>query len=72
MCGVQTLRVRRIYDPENKTLLYVAYTTHLAEGHDDAGRYKYAFCHDSQTAMLARTQPHTLAFLLQHENRPRS
>mmetsp|Transcript_6016 Transcript_6016/g.17229 ORF Transcript_6016/g.17229 Transcript_6016/m.17229 type:complete len:237 (+) Transcript_6016:143-853(+) len=40
----KTLRVRRIYDAEKKTLLYVAYTTHLAEGHDDAGRYKTSVC----------------------------
>lgn len=40
----KTLRVRRIYDPEHQTLLYVAYTTHLAEGQDDSGRYKTSIC----------------------------
>ena len=32
---LQTLRVRRVWDPAHKTLLYIAYSTHATNGHDD-------------------------------------
>lgn len=38
----QTLRVRRIYDSDRKTLLYVAYATHSISGDDGPGRYRSA------------------------------
>lgn len=46
----KTLRVRRVYDPERRTLLYVAYATRLAPGGDGAdaegsgSRYRTSIC----------------------------
>lgn len=42
----KTLRVRRVWDPEHKTLLYIAYSTHTTGGHhdDEAGRYRTSIC----------------------------
>mgnify|MGYP002787831323 CR=1 FL=1 len=36
----QTLRVRRVYDPERRTLIYVSYATRLSDDKVSAGRYK--------------------------------
>ena len=36
----QTLRVRRIYDADRKTLLYVAYATHSIGDEKEPGRYR--------------------------------
>jgi hypothetical protein len=41
---VQTLRVRRVYDPERRTLIYVAYSTRLSGDSVSAGRYKCVGC----------------------------
>jgi len=41
----QTLRVRRLLDEKNQTLLYVAYSTRLNSSQDDgisSGRYRHA------------------------------
>ena len=38
----QTLRVRRIYDADRKTLLYVAYATHSISSDTGPGRYRSA------------------------------
>jgi len=41
----KTLRVRRIYDEERKTLLYIAYATHDLQGGDAGpGRYRTSIC----------------------------
>lgn len=44
----KTLRVRRLYDPDRRTLLYVAYSTRLSTAADDGavttGRYRTSIC----------------------------
>lgn len=40
----KTLRVRRVYDPERRTLIYVAYSTRLSDDNVTAGRYKTSLC----------------------------
>eukprot|EP00798_Chlamydomonas_sp_ICE-L_P005613 gene5613-4099_t len=44
----KTLRVRRIYDEKQKSLIYVAYSTRLSSASDDgavtAGRYRTSLC----------------------------
>lgn len=44
----KTLRVRRLYDPDRRNLLYVAYSTRLSTAADDGavttGRYRTSLC----------------------------
>ena len=41
----KTLRVQRIYDEENKTVLYVTYNTRLNKSDDDnSSRFKSSLC----------------------------
>lgn len=44
----KTLRVKRVYDVERKTLIYVAYSTRLSTATDDkgvsSGRYRTSIC----------------------------
>ncbi|GBF99110.1 hypothetical protein Rsub_11919 [Raphidocelis subcapitata] len=44
----KTLRVRRLYDPDRRNLLYVAYSTRLSTAADDkgvsTGRYRTSLC----------------------------
>jgi hypothetical protein len=44
----KTLRIRRLYDPDRRTLLYVAYSTRLStaadEGGVSTGRYRTSIC----------------------------
>jgi catabolite regulation protein CreA len=44
----KTLRVRRLYDPDRRSLLYVAYSTRLStaadEGGVSTGRYRTSLC----------------------------
>ena len=59
----QTLRVRRVYDKEHKTLLYIAYSTHLQGGHDnDAGGKSVR-----AATMLSELSAQKPALLIQHD-----
>ena len=46
--GNKTLRIRRIYDPDRSTLMYVSYSTRIGsageEGREGTSRYKTSIC----------------------------
>lgn len=40
----KTMRVRRVYDPEHRTVIYVAYSTRLSDDKVSTGRYRTSMC----------------------------